>query len=120
MGSDIFPCDLLSALLDVCNFVDIAAPLKDRKGLRDFASGGMRYGLAEIRIALAANGLPPGNQHPPFLHLINWSPRFARVMLALVADEHGPLDAFLVCVLGDPIDLPFRSQAPLCLDPSLF
>src|SRR5208337_2224959 len=111
MGSDIFSCDLLAALFDVCDFADIAAPLKDRKRVRDLAFRCERYGFAKLRVALSANRVQAGNQHPRLLHLEDRPSRFDRVMLALVADENDPLDAFLACFMEDPIDLTRWEQA---------
>ena len=120
MGSDIFSCYLLAALFDVCDFADIAATLKDRKRLRDLASGGMRYGFAELGVALSADGVETGDKHPRFLHLEDRPSRFDRVMLALVADEDDPLDAFLACLVKEPVDLARREQARFVDNPDLF
>src|SRR6266481_2214210 len=101
---DIFSCDLLSAVLDFCDFADIAATLKDRKRLRDLALRRERYGFAKLLITLSANRVQAGNQHPHLLHLEDRPSSFDGVMLALVADEDDPLDAFLACFMEDPID----------------
>ena len=106
VGGDVFSRDLLAALFDVDDFADVAAMLKDRKSLRDFAFGSMGYCFAEIGIALAANGIQAGDQHSGLLHLIDWPPRFDRMMLALVADEDDPLHALLARLVEEPVDLP--------------
>ena len=117
MGGDIFSRDLLSALFDICDFADIAATLKDRKRLRDLAFRRERYGFAELRITLSANGVQAGNHHSRLLHLVDGPSRFDRVMLALVADEDDPLDAFIACLVKEPVDLTRWEQARFVDDP---
>src|ERR1700720_4661669 len=111
MGSDIFSCYLLAALFDVCDFADIAAPLKDRKRLRDLASGGMRYGFAELRVALTANRVQAGSLHSRLLHLVDRPSRFDRMMLPLVADEDDARDTFITCFVKKAVDLTRWEQA---------
>ena len=117
MRSDIFSGYLLAALFDVGDFADIAATLKNRKRLRDFAFGSMHHRFAELGIALAADGIEPGDQHSGLLHLIDGPPRFDRMMLALVADEDDPLYALLACFVEKPVNLPRGEQARLVDDP---
>ena len=48
--------------------------------------------LAQLRVALAADGFQPGNSHSGLLHLIDGPSGLDRVMLMLVADEDDALD----------------------------
>src|SRR5713226_6895193 len=93
---------LSAAMFDVGNFADIAAAFKNRERLRDFASGGAHHCRAKLGIALAADGIEPGDQHSGLLHLIDRSSRFDRMMLALVAHEDDPLYALLASLAEKP------------------
>ena len=117
MGSNVLARNLFTALFDVADFPDVAAAVKNRERLRDFASGGERHRFAELRIALAANGIEPGDQHSGLLHLIDGPSRFDRMMLALVAHKDNPLYALLASLAEKPVNLARGEQARLVDDP---
>jgi hypothetical protein len=62
-------------------------------GLGHLFGGGQGDGLAQLGIALAANGLQPDGGHAGLLQLQDRPPGFYRVVLALVADKDDPFDA---------------------------
>ncbi len=117
MGSNVLARNLFAALIEVGNFADIAAVLKNRERLRYFAFGGVHHRFAELGIALAADGIEPGDQHSVLLHLIDGPPGFDRMMLALVAHKDDPRDALLTGLVEKPVNLPGREQARLVHDP---
>jgi hypothetical protein len=110
MGGEVFSGYLFAALFDVADLADVAATLKNRKRLRDFSSGGECHRFAELRIALAADGIEPRDQHSGLLHLIYGPSRFDRMMLPLVAHEDDPLDALLASLAEKPVNLPRGSR----------
>ena len=71
----------------------------------------MRYSFAKLWIELATNRVQASDQHSRLLHLIDRPSRFDGVMLALVAHENDPLDAFLACFVEEAVDLPGGEQA---------
>jgi hypothetical protein len=94
--------------------------LQNRERLDDFASSGAHHYLAELGIALTAEGIEPGNGHSGQLHLIDGPARFDRMMLALVAHENDPPHVLLTCFVEEPINLVGWKQARLVDDPDFF
>ena len=120
MGGRVLARDLFPALFGVGDFADVAAAFKDRSDSAISPLAASVDGFAEFQVALAADGVQPGNGHSRLLHLIDGPSRFDRMMLALVADEDDPLDAFLACLVEEPVDLPGREQARFVNNPDLF
>ncbi len=71
----------------------------------------------QLRIALAADYIERRGGHPGLLHLVDRTPGFDRMMLALVADENDPLDTCILRQMEQPVHLPGGEQTRFVDDP---
>jgi len=88
--------DLVMALADIRYLASAMLLIEERERIGDFARRGKPNRLAQLWVALAADGFQPSNSHSSLLHLIDWPSGLDGVMLMLVADEDNALDSCLV------------------------
>ena len=93
VASNIFVGDRPMTLLRVGDRNDTLLLTEQGSCLGHLFGGGQGDGLAQLGIALAADGLQSGGGHAGLLQLQDRPPGFDRIVLALVADKDDPFDA---------------------------
>ena len=103
VGGDVFCGDGRVAPGGLTKLLNSTEAFQNRDRLADLSLGRVSDRLAEVGVALTANGVEPGDAHPGLLHLMDRSSGFNRVMLALIADEDDPRNACIPSHIGSAL-----------------